>query len=1201
MKYKMRGIFIFLFVGILSFVLVACGNDTVTVVFDTDGGTAVASIQVTKGSKISKFDDPTRDNYVFKGWYKESSKDNEWIFDVDTVDSNITLYAKWESVPTTIEQFTVTFNPGYGDVNPESIKVNKDGLATRPNALYTGHQLVGWYKESSFENVWDFAVDKVTSHITLYAKWEVAMVAEGTAITSQEAFYQLVTGVTSHKSGDKFYLANDLNFESFDWAPVEGESAVFEGIFDGNGKKLYNLNIQTNNIGGIFAKISGATIKNLTIDNVHVVSTGERAGILAGQTEKSNQSETTLSNHIENITILNSSAHAKNDGGAGALMGQNKWVLDVSNIVVTNTRIHNGLKNAGGLIGQLDGNNLTIKDVLIDAVITADGENAGGILGELKNLKPGDALAPSDLFIENAVVRASISSLRYSGGLIGKNAANTADESVSKANLKHVVAMVNVWNTGGNKNDIGYLASRPAAFSSALDHVYVVGSGLGHLTPKGNNAPTAVLATLDDLVVDHFTGFDSELWTLVANAMPSLKGNSVEVGHLVTLDVEGSLTKQYVKNDLLPALYIPVKTDFAFDGWFVDAEMTIAYDDSSIKEEMTLYAKFEVRHTVSFDVAGGVAIPVIQVTDGGTFTLPETAVKAGYVFNGWFADAEFTEEFVVSSVTESIVVYAKFTDETSPVISVDPTAGVISLAPNQPFIWTIHIDDVEPKLIEIDHSLANAFPEFTLYADADNPYGSDDARLNFESLGVSVTYNAATKNWTINFGETITETLVSNGVTFYIVAEDMSGNIFGSMDPVTEDNTFSYTFNIITTTYIVSFDTDGGSTITDLQVFEGQQLTLPSNPTKSGFQFAGWFTDAAAEITFDPESVILADLTLYAKWIEVTFDEDFIEINAASDFQTIVSGSNSGKKYYLSTDLDFTDITWTIEATGTSFQGYIDGNGKTISNIVITSTGYGGVFARTNGATIKNLIVDNVKVTAAGRGGILIGRVENNTTTLENITIKNSEISAADSNGAGIIGQVSNGLNASNITILNSSIKNTAKNAGGFIGRVDSANGKAVLTNVLISGVNVETATGTGDTGNGLLIGYIANAAGASVDAENIAVINSDANTTASRGVLIGYLRSPGAMTINNAYVNITFTEGTIKSGLQAHTHASDTPIYLDVTTVYGVINHAVSGTGSVGLLTSNVQPSINFDAWLADVLPSLYHNSFFSMIKEQV
>lgn len=67
-----------------------------TVSFDSNGGSAVASVQVNDGDKLTAPTQPVKETYVFVGWYKDSGFTQVWDFDTDTVTKNITLYAKWK-------------------------------------------------------------------------------------------------------------------------------------------------------------------------------------------------------------------------------------------------------------------------------------------------------------------------------------------------------------------------------------------------------------------------------------------------------------------------------------------------------------------------------------------------------------------------------------------------------------------------------------------------------------------------------------------------------------------------------------------------------------------------------------------------------------------------------------------------------------------------------------------------------------------------------------------------------------------------------------------------------------------------------------------------------------------------------------------------------------------------------------------------
>ena len=70
--------------------------ETITITFDSKGGSAVDSITINKGAELILPKDPTYAGYTFKGWYdiNETPIHNNVLLAEDT-----TLYAKWEKIP----------------------------------------------------------------------------------------------------------------------------------------------------------------------------------------------------------------------------------------------------------------------------------------------------------------------------------------------------------------------------------------------------------------------------------------------------------------------------------------------------------------------------------------------------------------------------------------------------------------------------------------------------------------------------------------------------------------------------------------------------------------------------------------------------------------------------------------------------------------------------------------------------------------------------------------------------------------------------------------------------------------------------------------------------------------------------------------------------------------------------------------------
>lgn len=70
--------------------------------------------------------------------------------------------------------------------------------------------------------------------------------------------------------------------------------------------------------------------------------------------------------------------------------------------------------------------------------------------------------------------------------------------------------------------------------------------------------------------------------------------------------------------------------------------------------------------------------------------------------------------------------------------------------------------------------------------------------------------------------------------------------------------------------HIVSFDSDGGTLISNQKVDNNSTATLPTEPTKTGYEFLGWFTEGS-DTAFDFSTPITDDITLYAKWKETAY------------------------------------------------------------------------------------------------------------------------------------------------------------------------------------------------------------------------------------------------------------------------------------------------------------------------------------------
>lgn len=95
--------------------------------------------------------------------------------------------------------------------------------------------------------------------------------------------------------------------------------------------------------------------------------------------------------------------------------------------------------------------------------------------------------------------------------------------------------------------------------------------------------------------------------------------------------------------------------------------------------------------------------------------------------------------------------------------------------------------------------------------------------------------------------------------------------------------------------YSVIFQTNGGSAIPALQqVSHGTTIEKPTDPTKDGFDFGGWYKEVTLDTPWDFDAdTVLSNLFLYAKWIAGTYTVTFNSNggSAVAPIDDVASGS----------------------------------------------------------------------------------------------------------------------------------------------------------------------------------------------------------------------------------------------------------------------------------------------------------------------
>ena len=290
-----------------------------------------------------------------------------------------------------------------------------------------------------------------------------------------------------------------------------------------------------------------------------------------------------------------------------------------------------------------------------------------------------------------------------------------------------------------------------------------------------------------------------------------------------------------------------------------------------------------VSHRVSFDSTGGSEVMSQAVEDGKTAVKPEDPVRSGYVFGGWYADAELTVPYdFASAVTSDITLFAFWSEEAqqTPEENKEPENGT-------------------------------------------SPEGQGEEKTSF-----TVTFNS------MDGPEIPPQNVEAGGTVGMPEAPSREGFTFGGWysdealttqyafdTPVTADITLYAKWDQVSATKTVTFNSNGGSEVPPQSIENGNTASWPQDPTREGFSFKGWYADEGLTVAYAFTEPVTEDITLYAKW----------EGNTSSAHSITVTAGQNGT---VSVDRTVAAVGETVKITATPSAGY-----KTKSVSVKTADG----------------------------------------------------------------------------------------------------------------------------------------------------------------------------------------------------------------------------------------------------------------------
>ncbi len=342
--------------------------------------------------------------------------------------------------------------------------------------------------------------------------------------------------------------------------------------------------------------------------------------------------------------------------------------------------------------------------------------------------------------------------------------------------------------------------------------------------------------------------------------------------YTVTFDPNGgtgamnTLTVKYGEQLTLPECGFTAPKGQEFDAW----DLGKPGDKIDVNGDMTVKAQWkDITYTVKYDPNGGEGtMDDASVKYGEKLTLPECGFTAptGKEFDKW----DLGKPGDKVDVNGDMTVTAQWKDITY-TVKYDPNGGKGTM------------DDAS-----VTYGKKLTLPECGFTAPEGKEFDKWDLGKPGDKIDVSgdVTVKAQWKwlNFTVKFevngGSTVAEQTVQYGekaakpadpkretYTFdgwysdkeLTKAYDFSAPVKGELTLYAKWNPVIYT---------VSFEVNGGSTVAEQKIQEGQKAVKPTDPKKENYLLEGWYSDKGLTKAYDFSTPVKGDLTLYAKWKE---------------------------------------------------------------------------------------------------------------------------------------------------------------------------------------------------------------------------------------------------------------------------------------------------------------------------------------------
>ena len=956
-----------------------------------------------------------------------------------------------------------------GTVNNSYWAIDVSGQSTSSSGegkLFSALLKQATFKNWNFETVWEIEEGNTLPYLIGTTKPEAVKKENYTYMDidgsgTEENPYLIKTAeqlnsINNLLSGN-YKLANDIDMTGKAFEIIaKTQSTAFIGTFDGDGHKITNLTIESDDANvGMFGYVNVGKIKNLVLENVNIKSTGNNSNTYLGGLVGYNYNGT-----IENIVVKgniinnNSIINNLNIGGiiGYSFSGRLNYLTNEATIINSkNTDLK--ASNVGGIVGNFNGNSTNITKSVNNGEIIVKGKmaNVGGIVGN-SGEKTGIQTSYS-----TGKISVDLLSTAYVGGIAGKQYNSSVSNSYSTTQISGKIEQ-NGYVGGLIGNTSGYKSGN-VIYSSVVTNSYAIGKinvQGENLTLGGLIANTSYCSIANSYWSQELTGIETSATTYEKPLLTQImfkqesynnwnfgtiwgiKENGQSMPYLLDLPIpeaileenteyfkfegEGTEENPYLIDNVqklqkinfgLGSSYKLVKdldmTDEVFEPIGQTMEFTGIFDGNGHKiTNLTIEsddANVGMFGRIGSGTVKNLGLENVNITGTNTSSYAYVGGIVGYFGNGTITNTYVTGKITGTSYVGGIVGYVSYSNGiiTNSYVSTTVTGGS--------YIGGL----VGRNTGKITNAYATGAVSGT----------SCIGGLIGENTGtITNSYAIGPVSGTSYIGGlignnrgTVTNSYWAVNTTKQAISAGGEGKFFSSM---LKENTYkNWDFNTV-------WEIEENATLPHLK-----GMSKPEDIKAQNYTYVNWEGEGTSTNPY------LIKVPQHLK-----------EINYIPSAY-----------YQVANDIDMTDETF--EPIGTStipFTGTFDGNGHKITNLtIITEKNNVGMFGSVNKGTIRNFILENINIVSTISNNSIGGLIGYNNGTISKVCVT-GRISGTQKVG-GLVGynsgSISNTYSTANV--------NGTQEVGGLVGY----NTGSISNTYSIGEVSAESSSNIGG-----LIGY---------------------------------------------------------------------------------------------------------------------------------